>query len=115
KPAKALRPRIDRFLARQNADGGWGQLKDLPSDAYATGQALYVLSLAGVGNDQAEVRRGVAFLLAGQKEDGSWPMKGRARPGATPSKLLVPITYFGSAWGTLGLIRSVPRQAAIRE
>ena len=57
-PAKALQPEIDQFLGRQNKDGGWGQLKDAASDAYATGQALYVLSLAGVKADRAEVRRG---------------------------------------------------------
>jgi len=107
--ALALQPEIDRFLGRQKKDGGWGQLKELPSDAYATGQALYVLSLAGVKNDRAEVGRGVAFLVARQKEYGSWPMTSRAHPGATPSRNPVPITYFGSAWATLGLMRSVPK------
>jgi hypothetical protein len=108
-PAKALQPAIDAFLARQNKDGGWGQLKDAPSDAYATGQALFVLSLAGVKNDRPEVRRGVTFLVATQKEDGSWPMVSRAHPGATPFKNPVPITYFGSTWATIGLMRSVPK------
>src|SRR5262249_5527144 len=56
--AEALRPEMDRFLGRQNKDGGWGQLRDLPSDAYATGQALYVLGQAGVPSERAEVRRG---------------------------------------------------------
>ena len=59
-----LRPEIDRLLGRQNDDGGWGQLRNLPSDPYATGQALYVLSQAGVPPARAEVRRGVGFLLA---------------------------------------------------
>jgi N-acyl-D-amino-acid deacylase len=108
-PALTLQPEIDAFLARQNKDGGWRQLEDLPSDAYATGQALYVLSLAGVKNDRAEVRRGVAFLVAGQKEDGSWPMTPRAHPDTKPSTNPVPITYFGSAWATLGLMRSLPK------
>lgn len=108
-PSEALRSAVDRFLGRQNKDGGWGQLRDSPSDAYATGQALYVLGLAGVSNDRAEVRRGVAFLVDTQKEDGSWPMTGRSHPGATPSRNPVPITYFGSAWATLGLTRSLPR------
>ena len=30
-------------------------------------------------------------------------------PGVTPSDNVVPITYFGSAWGTLGLTRSVAK------
>lgn len=108
-PERALRPEIDAFLGRQNRDGGWGQLKGAASDAYATGQALYLLSLAGVRNDRAELRRGVTFLVRAQKDDGSWPMAGRAHPGATPSSNLSPITYFGSAWGTLGLMRTVPK------
>jgi hypothetical protein len=105
----ALQGEIDRFLGRQNPDGGWGQLKDVHSDAYATGQALYVLALAGVKPDRAEVRRGVAFLAASQKEDGSWPMKPRAHPGATPANNTAPITHLGSAWATLGLMRSLPK------
>jgi hypothetical protein len=108
-PAKVLRPQIDRLLARQNKDGGWGQFAGAPSDAYATGQVLYVLSLVGVKDKRAEVRRGVGFLAGTQKEDGSWPMTARAQPGERPAKDLVPITYFGSAWATLGLMRSVPR------
>jgi hypothetical protein len=108
-PAKILETEISQFLARQNKDGGWGQFKDRASDAYATGQALYVLSLAGVKHDRAEVRRGVAFLLANQKEDGSWPMVRRGHPGVIPSAFTVPIVYFGSAWGTLGLMRSAPK------
>src|SRR5207248_1813331 len=42
---KALGREIDAFMGRQNADGGWGQRRELSSDAYATGQALYFLSL----------------------------------------------------------------------
>jgi squalene-hopene/tetraprenyl-beta-curcumene cyclase len=108
-PADALRPGIDVLLARQNPDGGWGQLRTAASDAYATGQVLYVLSLAGVGNDRPEVRRAVTFLVTTQREDGSWPMTPRSHPGATPAGNIVPITYFGSAWATLGLVRTVPR------
>lgn len=108
-PAKALRAEVDRFVARRNGDGGWGQLRGAPSDAYATGQALYVLSLAGVPSDREEVRRAAAFLAATQREDGSWPMRRRGHPGVAPSDNVVPITYFGSAWATLGLVRSASR------
>ena len=53
--------------------------------------------------------RSVAFLVATQKEDGSWPMTSRAHPGEKPFTNPVPITYFGSAWATMGLVRSVPK------
>jgi hypothetical protein len=102
---KSVPPGVAALLQRQHADGGWGQEKDLPSDAYATGQALYALSLAGVANDQEGIRRGVAFLIATQKEDGSWPMKSRHKKDNNVG----PITYFGSTWATLGLMRATAK------
>jgi squalene-hopene/tetraprenyl-beta-curcumene cyclase len=108
-PPESLQPAIDEFLGRQNMDGGWGQLKEAPSDAYATGQALYILNLSGVKSDRPEIQRAAALLVSTQKEDGSWPMTARSHEGATPANNPVPITYFGSAWGTLGLARTVPK------
>lgn len=108
-PAKTLQPEIDQFLGRQQKDGGWAQVPDRPSDAYATGQALYVLNIAGVKPDHAAIQSGVAFLVSTQKGDGSWPMTRRGHPGVTPGEFTVPIIYFGSAWGTMGLMRTVGR------
>ncbi len=109
--AKELQPAIDRLLALQNKDGGWGQVKERDSDAFATGQVLYFLTIAGVKPDRKELKRGVGFLVTTQKEDGSWPMKRRGHPGVTPGNYLVPITYLGSAWGTIGLLRISGPQA----
>ncbi len=111
-PAAALQLEIDAFLARRNADGGWPQVPGGKSDGYATGQALYVLSLVGVAPDRPEVRRAVAFLTATQRADGSWPMTSRSHPGATPMTNPSPITHFGTAWATIGLLRSIPPRAA---
>jgi len=105
-PALDLQPQIERFLNRQRSDGGFAQVADRTSDAYATGQSLYVLNLLGVPNDRPEVQRAVEYLVVTQREDGSWPMTRRGHDGVTPSAYVVPITYFGSAWGTLGLMRS---------
>jgi N-acyl-D-amino-acid deacylase len=109
KDGKDLQTRIERLVKRQNKDGGWSQVKDAPSDAYATGQTLYFLNLAGVKNSDPAVSRGVAFLVKTQKDDGSWPMKSRAHPGEKPMTNPVPITYLGSAWATMGLLRSVSK------
>ena len=49
----------------------------------------------------------MAFLVSTQKEDGSGPMTRRGHPGVTPGEFTVPIIYFGSAWGTMGLMRTV--------
>jgi hypothetical protein len=114
RPPREIESRVARLLSRQNRDGGWGQDRGLASDAYATGQALYFLSLAGVKKDRKEVKRGVSFLVATQKEDGRWPMTPRAHKGAKPANNTVPITYFGSAWATLGLMRSAPKRESGR-
>jgi hypothetical protein len=112
KSPEQLQAGIDRLLARQNSDGGWSQASDIASDAFATGQALWALSFAGVKHDRPEIVRAVAFLVANQREDGSWPMTSRNHPGVettrNPIRNPVPITYFGAAWATLGLVRCVP-------
>jgi hypothetical protein len=107
-PADALQPEVAALMARQNDDGGWGQLQDAPSDAYATGQVTYVLTLAGVPADGEALRRAIDYLVRTQQPDGSWPMNPRAHPGATPSTNLVPIIHLGTAWATLGLVRAEP-------
>jgi Squalene-hopene cyclase C-terminal domain len=103
--------RIDRLLALQNADGGWAQIKNNRSDAYATGQVLYALSLAGVKSQSSSIQNAVAYLVSTQSESGAWPMTKRTHSGETPSQNLIPITYFGSSWATLGLIRCLPNES----
>jgi hypothetical protein len=112
KTRDALQPTIDELLALQRADGGWSQtVPGWKSDAFATGQTLYVLSLAGFTAQRLEIQRGIDFLVATQKPDGSWPMLSRSTPNGEPgsAKLLTPITCTASSWATLGLARLVPR------
>ena len=110
KPAAGLQPGIERLLQKQNADGGWSPTPDLPSDAYATGEALYALGSSGVTVDRPEVQKAVSFLVESQRADGSWPMTPRTQPGVEKKRSgnAIPITCFGSAWGVLGLVRMVP-------
>ena len=81
------------------------------SDAFATGQTLYVLSLAGYTAQQPELKRGMDFLVATQTPEGSWPMLSRSTPDGSPgsSKLLTPITCAASCWAALGLSRLAPK------
>lgn len=67
-------------LASQRADGGWAQLADMKSDAYATGQTLFVLRETGTTVDHATYQRGIRFLLETQLEDGTWLVKTRSKP-----------------------------------
>ena len=95
----------------QNKDGGWSQLIDSPSDAFATGRALYAISMAGIKSDDPMVQRSRAYLLSTQNDDGTWTMA--SRPRITDGKWsdnLEPITSAGTAWATLGLLRSTTSQ-----
>jgi ankyrin repeat protein len=67
-----------RVLTLQRPDGGWAQTPYLKSDAYATGTALYALKECGVAGADAAYRKGVAYLLSTQAEDGSWYVASRA-------------------------------------
>jgi hypothetical protein len=108
---QALHFTIDELLALQRADGGWSQTVPEPkSDAFATGQTLYVLSLVGFTADLPEIKRAIDFLVATQSADGTWPMISRSTPDGSPgsSKLLTPIFCAAGSWATLGLTRLVP-------
>ncbi|MEQ8768779.1 MAG: prenyltransferase/squalene oxidase repeat-containing protein [Planctomycetota bacterium] len=100
------------LLTRQNQDGGWSNLFDRGlSDAYATGLGLYALSLTGVPRDNPAVSKAVAWLIESQGEDGSWKVnaaqiRSSERSGASLDEVY---TYWGTAWATLGLLRSLPR------
>jgi ankyrin repeat protein len=74
-----LRKLAEPILSRQRADGGWAQRDVFVSDAYATGMTLWSLAEAGVVRPGDEAyQRGVRFLLATQKPDGSWLVSSRA-------------------------------------
>jgi rhamnogalacturonyl hydrolase YesR len=113
KPRAARQATIDELLKLQRADGGWSQTVPEPkSDAFATGQTLYALSLAGFTAERPEIQRGIDFLIATQGKDGSWPMLSRSTPNGEPgsAKLLTPINCAAASWATLGLSRLVPKQ-----
>jgi ankyrin repeat protein len=74
-----VRKSASQLLTLQRSDGGWGQIAQLPSDAYATGQALVALRQSGiVAPDNAHYQRGLQYLLQSQLEDGSWLIRTRS-------------------------------------
>ena len=121
----ALAPHVRALVAAQRADGGWAQLPRLGSDAYATGQALVALQRAGgLDASHPSVRRGLAYLLSQQREDGSWLVETRLH-----EQDLVSPPYFetgfphgphqiisamGTTWAAMALLESLPVRAARR-
>jgi N-acyl-D-amino-acid deacylase len=76
---ETVRKSASQLLTLQRSDGGWGQIAALPSDAYATGQALVALRQSGiVALDNAQYQRGLQYLLQSQLEDGSWLVRTRS-------------------------------------
>ena len=68
-----------RLAATQRPDGGWAQLPGMGSDAYATGEALYALNVAGrMPVTSPTYQKGVRYLLSTQAVDGSWHVKARS-------------------------------------
>jgi ankyrin repeat protein len=70
--------RVRQLIAKQRPDGGWGQTDNLPSDAYATGEALWALHQSGSPASDPVYRNGVDYLLRNQQEDGTWHVVTRA-------------------------------------
>jgi hypothetical protein len=109
--AEEVQALVKQLLEQQNADGGWSQTRDRPSDPMATGQTLYALTTAGVSSQGQAVQRAQAYLIREQtepsgknKEGGFWQVNSRAG-----SKNIM-TTTFGTGWAVLGLMRTLPMQ-----
>jgi hypothetical protein len=119
---KALRPLAAAIVATQRADGGWAQRKELESDAYATGQTLFALSAVaspiGIAPSDAALQRGVRFLLATQRADGSWYVRSRTAKfqpffdGGFPYGHDQWISSMATGWATAALAAAVHERPA---
>jgi hypothetical protein len=70
-----------RLREAQHPDGSWSQLKTMPGDAYATGQALYALAESGaIKPGEESYNKGIAWLLKTQDPTGAWIVQTRAYP-----------------------------------
>ncbi|MGI9471166.1 MAG: squalene--hopene cyclase [Rubripirellula sp.] len=95
-----------KLLHLQQDDGGWGWLTDDPSDALATGLALYAIALTRptVDSNSNAINAAQQFLLSTQKPDGSWAVPGTKK--ATRKKSTPTANYWGTAWAVIGLLES---------
>jgi N-acyl-D-amino-acid deacylase len=104
----------DLLLKEQKADGSWSQLPEMAGDAYATGTVLMALRHAGLGAEHPAYQKGVKYLLATQKDDGSWFVQTRARPVQTffdngdPGGKSQFISFAATNWAVLALLEVMP-------
>ncbi|PTL75192.1 carboxypeptidase regulatory-like domain-containing protein [Vitiosangium sp. GDMCC 1.1324] len=87
--------RLQRMLLeRQNQDGGWG-LEKGKSDAFATGQTVYTLKLAGYSDADAPISRAIRYLVQRQDASGAWKTYASGQGGAEKAETM---------WAVLGLV-----------
>jgi hypothetical protein len=110
-----IKPAVNELLASQRTDGGWAQIDRLASDPYATGSALVALHEAGgFAADDPAYRRGLAFLVGSQKNDGTWFVASRSKPFQPYFESGFPygkdqfIAVAASGWATAALALALP-------
>jgi ankyrin repeat protein/mono/diheme cytochrome c family protein len=111
----AARRSAQLLVATQRPDGGWSQFAGIDSDAYATGQALFALAVAGRMPPSADpYRKGIAYLLKTQAADGTWHVKTRSiwlQPyfeSGFPYGRDQFISTAGTAWAVMALSAATP-------
>ena len=110
----AIKKSAHSLAKKQRADGGWAQLPTMGSDAYATGEALYALHLAGKMKIEHDVyQKGMRYLLRTQAPDGSWHVKTRSFPLQPYFESGFPyghdqwISATGTSWASMALTLAV--------
>ena len=112
--AKLIKSAAADLARLQRADGGWNQLPEMESDAYATGEALYALTTAGKVQPANKIyQKGADYLLRTQAADGSWHVTTRSiwlQPyfeSGFPYGRDQFISAAGTAWAVMGLSAAV--------
>jgi ankyrin repeat protein len=103
-----------QVLSQQAPDGGWPQRDRYATDAYATGMSLFALHEAGSSVTSDVYRKGVAFLLRNQYQNGAWFVKTRAYPVQAYFESGYPfgrnqwISAAGAGWASLAIANTLP-------
>ncbi|HEV3386600.1 MAG TPA: hypothetical protein VG097_17415 [Gemmata sp.] len=124
---------VKQLLEQQEADGGWSQTREIvsdslkdydgkktgpapakaekrPSDAMATGQTLYALSMAGLDPQHPGLQSALAYLIRTQTKDGSWrvPIRSQKNSGTA-------LSHYGTGWAALGLMQTLAAPVGQKE
>jgi N-acyl-D-amino-acid deacylase len=103
------------ILSEQRDDGGWAETKGRQSDAYSTGQTLFMLLKTGIAADHPAINRARDYLLKTQHADGSWlamsHVKNKAQPyfeNGDPHGEHQFLSTSATAWATAALAQLLP-------
>lgn len=114
-PATERSQAAKELLATQQTDGGWKQLADMGTDAYATATALVALHHAGgLATTEAAYQKGLRYLLEKQLPDGSWLVTSRSKPiqsfyeSGYPHGTNQFISISAAGWATTALALALP-------
>lgn len=113
-PQARIAEAIKAIRDRQDASGGWSQFSRTEPDAYATGLSLYALHVAGVPATDPAYRKGVAFLLGSQYQDGAWLVRTHSFPTQRYFESGFPfgrhqwISAAGTSWASLAIAQTLP-------
>jgi hypothetical protein len=105
-----------KLLSIQHPDGGWSQLSTMPSDAYATGEALYALYISGqLKPEDEKYQQSIRYLLKTQDDEGAWEVLTRSSPiqpfftsGFPPYDENQFISAAASNWAIMALLNALP-------
>jgi ankyrin repeat protein len=113
-PRADINAAVQQIVRRQREDGGWAQHDEYQSDAWATGESLYALRQAGTAATAELYRKGVAYLLKNQYQNGAWFVKSRAYPTQTYFDSGYPfghnqwISAGAASWAGLAIAETLP-------
>jgi squalene cyclase len=113
-PRSRVLDAIRDIRGTQDAGGGWSQFARTAPDAYATGLTLYALHIAGVRPTDEAYRKGIAFLLGSQYQDGTWLVRTHAFPVQRYFESGFPygrhqwISTAGTSWAALAIAQTLP-------
>ena len=115
-PRARVTAAIGEIRDRQEPGGGWSQFGRTEPDAYATGLSLYALHVAGVPPTDESYRKGVAFLLGTQYQDGTWLVRTHSFPVQRYFESGFPygrhqwISAAGTSWASLAIAQTLPER-----
>lgn len=113
-PRARVAAAVREIRDRQEDTGGWSQFARTDPDAYATGLSLYALHVAGVQAADPAYRKGIAFLLGSQYQDGPWLVKTHSFPVQRYFESGFPfgrhqwISAAGTSWASLAIAQTLP-------